>query len=223
MEISKLKIEIYDFLGILLPGLFALAIAGELCLGWTAVALLAAKLNGTAVTVLLLCSFAVGQLVQEAGDFILKKACGPRFFKRCRDEFWISAAAEQVRAKIKVESSLDITSVDAAFDFCLTSIGTRFAKRDTFLAISDLARSLWFLSLVTLLPIAIETSHQDGLRTKIWFACRGLAVVAGLSYLAWSRMVRFRYLSEMPVFNAYLAQRKELESESSSKENEVND
>lgn len=223
MEISKLKLEIYDLLGILLPGLFALAIAAELCLGWRGAVLLAGGLNGTRVTLLLLSSFGIGQLVQEAGDFILKRICGPRFFKRCRDQFWAAAAAEQVRAKIKAESSLDIASVDAAFDYCLTYIGSRFAKRDTFLAISDLARSLWFLSLVALLPIALETIHQVGLRTKIWLACRGIGVVAAFSYLAWSRMVRFRHLSEMPVFNIYLAQRTELVPALPSKEDEAKD
>lgn len=206
MELSKLKIEIYDLLGIILPGLLALAILSTLYSGWAATVAFGKGISGTGLTVLLLCSFAVGQIVQEAADRLVKSLKGPRFFKSSRDAFWVTTSADRVREKIRAESAFDIETVDAAFDHCLTCIGPQFAKRDTFLAISDLARSLWLLSIISLFPIVIAVLHTEGVKWKFWLAGRALVGWLLFAYLAWTRMVRFRQLSEVPVFSIFLAQ-----------------
>jgi hypothetical protein len=206
MEVSKLKIEIYDLLGIILPGLIALAIFSTIHLGWSGTVALGKGISGSGLTVLLLCSFAAGQIVQEASDRLVKLFKGPRFFKSSRDAFWGTASADRVRTKIRTEAALDVETVDAAFDHCLTCIGPLFAKRDTFLAISDMARSLWLLSIVSLLPIGVEVAHTQGLKWKLWLAGRAALGCSLLAYLAWTRMLRFRQLSEVPVFNIFLAQ-----------------
>jgi hypothetical protein len=206
MELSKLKIEIYDLLGIILPGLLALAICSTIHSGLSGTVVLAKGISGSGLTLLLLCSFAAGQIVQEASDRLVKLFKGPRFFKSSRDAFWSTVSADRVRARIRTEADLDVETVDAAFDHCLTCIGSLFAKRDTFLAISDMARSLWLLSIVSLWPLAVEVKHMQGLKWKLWLAGRALMGCSLLAYLSWTRMVRFRQLSEVPVFNIFLAQ-----------------
>lgn len=205
MEISKLKLEIYDLIGTLVPGFLAMFLVASFFWDWHAIAAVAAKMSATMLTLLILVSFAAGQIMQEAGDWLIKRICGPRFFKRSRDDFWGSASSEAVREKIRTESSASIDSSDAAFDYCLTTIGSRFPRRDVFLAVSDLARSLCVLSLLVLVPVAHAVLQINGLLARMWFGGRVLAVVLVFGLLAWSRMVRFRALSEVTVFHIFLA------------------
>jgi hypothetical protein len=82
----------------------------------------------------------------------------------------------------------------------------RFAKRDMFLATSDLCRSLWLLAFLAFVPATrIAWEHFSP-------TCRYFAVILGfvlfmfsVAWLSWKRMVRFRELSEGTVFRAYLA------------------
>ena len=205
MDFSKLKLEVYDFLGVLLPGLFALALASFIFSGAASVVRLFHDISGPNLTLLLFCGFAAGQLVQEAADRSLKLLKGPRFFKASRDAFWKTAAADEIRQKIKQQSNLDIASVDAAFDYCLTCIGSKFVKRDTFLAISDLARSMWLLSIVCIVPTILSAIHKVSTRARLIGGGEGLIFTILAAYLAWSRMVRFRQLSDVTVFNVFLA------------------
>jgi hypothetical protein len=205
VEISKLKLEIYDLLGTLVPGFLAMLVIASFFSDWHAIAAVADKMSGTTLTLLILLSFAAGQIVQEAGDWLIKRICGPRFFKRSRDDFWASSFSEAVRKKIQSESSVTIDSADAAFDYCLTSIGSKFPRRDIFLAVSDMARSLWLLSLLVLIPIVHAIFHINGVLARVWFGSRAVVVVVLIGYFAWSRMVRFRVLSELPVFHVFLA------------------
>ncbi len=69
-----------------------------------------------------------------------------------------------------------------------------------------MARSLWLLSIVSLLPLAVEVAHTQGLEWRFWLAGRALIGCSLVGYLSWMRMVRFRQLSEVPVFNIFLAQ-----------------
>jgi hypothetical protein len=205
VEISKLKFEVYDLLGTLVPGFLAMVLVASFFWDWHAIAAVAAKMSATTLTLLIFVSFAAGQIVQEAGDWLIKRIRGPRFFKRSRDDFWASASSQAVRDKIRSESSASIDSSDAAFDYCLTTIGSRFPRRDVFLAVSDLARSLCLLSLLALVPVAHAVLQVNGVVGRIWFGGRALAVVLIFGLLAWSRMVRFRALSEVTVFHIFLA------------------
>ena len=84
MEISKLKLELYDLATIILPGFFLIAEFTVLFVGWPRTLTYARDIHGAELTLLLLCSFAIGNLVQETGDRLIKKLVGKRFFKQAR-------------------------------------------------------------------------------------------------------------------------------------------
>ena len=73
MELSKIKLELYDLAAIILPGLFLI---GELLIllkgiSWDFLNL--QSISGAELTLLFLCSFALGNLVQEGGDRLIKQ------------------------------------------------------------------------------------------------------------------------------------------------------
>src|ERR1035441_10126882 len=177
MEFSKLKLEIYDLAAIIIPGLLCLAEGMCTLYGFAVFMVFLRALTASEFTLILICSFALGQLVQEAADRGVKALKGPRFLKQARDSFWKSAAAEPVKAKILSERGTPLDAVDLAYDYCLTCIGDRFAKRDTFVAVSDLSRCLWFLSVVAVVPLAMSVGHLEHLSVKVVLAGRGLFLI----------------------------------------------
>jgi hypothetical protein len=207
VELSKVRLEIYDFLGLLFPGFILICELWITVWGWRFFANSVNGLGGVSFSVLLLLSFGVGHLVQEFGDATLKRFKGPRFFKRARDDFWTTKEADWVRSAIWTETQIAMGSpdVDAAFDYCLTRLEGRLAKRDSFLASSDLARSLLVLCLFGIAPAlrmafgGAYSRFASGWRLLLLL---GALILAGL--LAWKRMLRFRELSEVTVFRAYL-------------------
>lgn len=206
MDFSELKLQLYDLAAIVLPGVFLI---GELAAFWEGVPKLLLQLrslHGTGVTLLLICSFATGNLVQEAGDKLIKRLKGGRFFRRARDRFWDSENKKMVCDKIVQLGGPPVDSVDMAFDFCVTRLQGSFSKRDVFLAISDLSRSLWVLSAVGLLPLSRAVIHTSAWGARLTTGTEGLSLIALSAWLSWGRMVRFRELSEVPVFHAFLAQ-----------------
>ena len=73
MELSKLKLELYDLAAIILPGFFLI---GELLApvkGLPPVFVSLQSVSGAELTLLIHCSFALGNLVQEAGDRLIKQ------------------------------------------------------------------------------------------------------------------------------------------------------
>lgn len=206
MEISKLKLELYDLAAIILPGFFLIAEFVVVFLGFPQMLAYARGIRGAELTLLLLCSFALGNLVQEAGDRLIKRLVNKRFFRQARDQFWASDLKQSVCDKITRLGGPENLSVDAAFDFCLTCLGGEFAKRDIFLAISDLSRSMWVLSIMGTLPLARSVIFAYGWKGRSIVASEGAILIAMCAYLSWSRMVRFRELSESPVFHSFLAQ-----------------
>lgn len=205
MEFSKLKLEIYDLLGTLVPGILFIALGVVTVAGSAAGFIWLGKLTGTQLTLFLFAAFAAGQLVQEAADWLICATRGPRFLKRGRDAFWSSAEAQAVRDKIKRESFADLGSADAAYDYCLTIVRDKFQKRDTFMAISDLARSLWLLGWASVIPLLRFTGYLGWSWGHARALAEGLLAIGVLSYLAWVRMVRFRRLSDVTVFTVFLA------------------
>ena len=99
-----------------------------------------------------------------------------------------------------------VASVDTAFDYCLTKLKGQFPKRDSFVAISDLCRSFTVLSLLGLVPASWSLFRAFELGQE-FLAFTIAAVLASLLlyWLSWRRMVRFRELSDITVFRAYLA------------------
>ena len=212
MELSKLKLELYDLAAIILPGFFLIGELFALVKGLPVVFVSLQSISGAELTLLILCSFAVGNLVQEVGDRLIKQLKGDRFFRQARDCFWASEHKQDVCDKIIKLGGPPIKSVDVAFDYCLTSLGGSFAKRDVFLAISDLSRSLWVLSLLGLLPLTRGVFDASGWEARLTIAMGGLVLIAAAAWLSWVRMLRFRELSESPVFNSFLAQSAKQES-----------
>lgn len=206
MDISKWKLEIYDLLAIILPGLVAIGEGWVLVRGWGAFAAAITHLTGSALTVLVLAAFGAGTLVQELSDFLVKSCKGDRFFRRGRDKFWSSKEADPVKEVIYAQLGTTIGAVDTAFDYCLTKLKGQFPKRDSFIAMSDLCRSLAILSLSGLVPAAACAYRAYGIGQNFLMACIAAVLAAVLLYwLSWRRMVRFRELSESTVFGAYLA------------------
>lgn len=206
MDFSKLKLELYDFIGVMFPGLLAISEGWIVLRGWHAFVLVMNGISGTALTLLIVLAFGIGNIVQELGDVCVKGLKGKRFFQRARDTFWRTEQAQLVRDTIKRQFGQDILNVDAAFDYCLTKLKADFAKRDVFVATSDLSRSFVMLSALALVP-AVRIAFYDirplskSASTLVMF----LLILVSISSLAWRRMVRFRGLSETTVFHAYLA------------------
>jgi hypothetical protein len=213
LDLSKLKLDIYDFLGIILPGLIAVAEGWILLRGWDDFIASFGHISGIGLTLLLVFAFGVGHLVQEFGDVLIKWLKGKRYLRKSRDAFWTTDEAKVVKHAIKVEFGHEIPSVDAAYDFCLTKLKGHFDKRDIFVATSDLCRSLIVLSLLGIAPAGRIAFHDitpplSGLET---FTI-ALVVLLVVVLLAWRRMIRFRELSEVTVFRAYLGVAKERET-----------
>jgi len=183
-----------------------MALALVCVLGWSTAFSLISHLSGTMLTASLLGAFAVGQIIQEASDRLVKLFRGSRYLKSGRDSFWASGEKALVQQKIMRESGSNVESVDTAYDLCLTCIESRFPKRDTFIATSDLARSLWLLSLLGLIPVVQSAVASTAPWVHRCVTCGGHMFLAGIcAYLAWARMVRFRYLSDVTVFRVYMA------------------
>ncbi len=209
MDLSKLKIEIYDFLGLILPGLVAVCELWILVEGWSQAALSLANLGGTAFAILLIVSFGLGHLVQELGDALVKRARGKRFFRRGRDKYWLSEEATPIKALIADEIGHSIESPDEAFDYCLTNIGGQFPKRDIFLATSDLCRSLVVLAILAIAPLVrVIIAHSSNRLEFFLLLTASLSVLLVILCLSWTRMIRFRELSEVTVFRIYSATRR---------------
>ncbi len=205
MELSKFKLEFYDLLGILIPGVLSTCLLAYLLLPPAVFAGRFSQPTTTLLTFGLLAGFAAGQVIQEASDALVRRVRGPRFLKKCRDEFWASPAAAPVRARILAECGVSELSADAAFEYCLSSVSSHFMKRDTFIAVSDMARSLWCLSVLSLSAVVLHYSRISEKGSRVYFLLKALTLLALTAWLCWRRMVRFRFLSESPVFSTFLA------------------
>jgi hypothetical protein len=110
MDLSKLRIEIYDFLGLILPGLIAICEVWIAITGWTPFAKSIGSLSGTWFTLLLLLSFGLGHLIQELADVVIKRLKGSRYFKQSRDAFWASEEAKPVKAAVAKDLGAEIST-----------------------------------------------------------------------------------------------------------------
>jgi hypothetical protein len=164
------------------------------------------QVSGTGLTLLLVFAFAIGHIAQELGDLSIKAVKGKRYFRQARDRFWDSSEGQVVRDAIKKDFGQEISSVDTAFDYCLTKLKDSFSRRGIFVATSDLCRSLVVLSALALIPAIriafydIRPEHRSVLVLFIF-----VVILSSIALLAWKRMVRFRALSETIVFRTYLA------------------
>jgi len=206
VDFSKLKIEVYDFLGIILPGLLAICEGWILLKGWHPFVASINLISGTSLTLLFVLAFGMGHIAQELGDLSIKAVKGRRYFRQARDRFWESSEGQVVRGAIKKDFGQEILSVDTAFDYCLTKLKDSFSRRDIFVATSDLCRSLVVLSALALIP-AIRIAFYDirPVHRSVFALFIFVVILSSIALLAWKRMVRFRALSETTVFRAYLA------------------
>lgn len=115
VNLSNIKLGIYEFLGLVIPGMLLLCEGWIFVRGWPRFTRGVSGLNAVSFTLLLITSFLLGHFVQELADTCLKRLRGERFFKKGRDELWASAEAESVKSAIWTESGLALGDVDAAF------------------------------------------------------------------------------------------------------------
>jgi hypothetical protein len=207
MEISKLKLELYDLAAIILPGIVFMCELGLLIFGSDSVVNVCTNLKGTQLAILLIFGFGFGNLIQEAGHRLITGIRGERFLKSARDKFWVTPDSELVKTKIVSERKSAIQNVDIAFDYCLGRLSGNFVKRDAFLAVSDFARSIWVLSFMAVFPLGRTVLYAYGWEARCRVGLEGLVLLAICGWLSWVRMIRFRALSETPVFGAYLARK----------------
>jgi hypothetical protein len=215
VDLSKLKLDVYDFLGIILPGLIAVAEGWVFLRGWDAFARSMSSISGTSLTLLLVFTFGVGHLVQELSDVSIQWVKGSRYKYRARDAFWKSHESKTIKELISKELGCEVASVDAAYDFCLTRVSEHFQKRDIFIATSDLSRSFVALCFVALIPAAkIALWQTAGLWVRSLEFAGEVALLAVIAPLSWRRMMRFRYLADVTVFRVFPALASVNESES---------
>lgn len=206
LDLSKLKVDVYDFLGIILPGLLAIAEGWILLRGWNSFVDSMTHLSGLELTLLLVFAFGVGHLVQELGDVFVQVIRGKGHLHKSRHKFWRTEEAQIVKQTIELELGHEISSVDGAYDYCLTRLNGRFEKRGIFVATSDLSRSLVALSLLSLVPVCRIAFHDvTSLHRSLAIIAMTIACVSAISSLSWRRMNRYRDFSEATVFRAYLA------------------
>lgn len=223
MDLSKLKLDVYDFLGIILPGLVAVAEGWILLRGWDAFVQAASHISGTSLTLLLVFAFGVGHLVQELSEAAIRWVKGPRYLCRARDNYWLDEESEPLKKAIKKELGHEPSNVDEAYDFCLTKIQGHFDKRDIFVATSDLSRSLVAMGFLALIPAAKIAFWDAGKSLKLSLEIAGveIALLALIVTLAWRRMMRFRVLADVTVFRVYPAVTADRNSESKHTRHEV--
>jgi hypothetical protein len=207
MDLSKFKVEVYDFLAVIIPGLFVLYEVWIALRGWGRFAQGVLSTTASGFTVFLLVAFAVGTLLQESADVLIKTLKGKRYFKASRDGLWESKTGDHVNARITKELGHPVQNVDVAFDYCLTRIQGSFSKRELFVANSDFARGMILVSWVAIAPLVrITNDLHTRWQIHVGLFVSGLILLFLISGLCWTRMKRFRDLSERPVFHAYLAQ-----------------
>jgi hypothetical protein len=206
--LSNFKLGIYEFLGLVVPGVLLLLEGWIVLRGWDQFVHSLGEMHTIQFTVFVAVAFVLGHFVQELADWSLKKIRGPRFLKSGRDEFWAGPEADAIKNSIWTESGITLPNVDGAFDYCLTRLGQAFPKRDTFVATSDFARSFLVLCVFAVAPIARlakDRAHSTTIFLVLFLG--SLALLAVVARLAWLRMVRFRLLSEASVFRVYLGSR----------------
>jgi len=207
MDLSKVKVEVYDFLAVIVPGLFIIYEVWIALRGWARFAQGILGTTASGFTVFVLVAFAVGTLLQESADLLIKTFKGKRYLKASRDSLWESKTGDHVNARITKELGHPVQNVDVAFDYCLTKIQGSFSKRDLFVANSDFARGLILVSWVAIAPLVrITNDLHTRWQIHVCLFFSGLILLFLISCLCWTRMNRFRDLSERPVFHAYLAQ-----------------
>jgi len=207
MDLSKLKVEVYDLLAVIVPGVLVICEYWVSLRGWAKFAQTLPLLTGTAFSVLLMVAFVLGTLLQETADLTIKHFWGKRYLRMERDRVWESQTGNQLRVRIGTQLGHEVEDVDVAFDYCLTKIGGAFSKRDLFLAHADFARSLVFVCSIGIAPLSrviFDLSSHAGIRLPLGFAA--VLALSAATRIFWSRMLRFRALSESPVFHTYLAQ-----------------
>jgi hypothetical protein len=206
VEVSKLKLEIYDFLGVIIPGLLLICEAMILVMGWPSFLDSITHVSGIGLTLLILLSFGVGNLAQELGHVAMGWVKGERYAQTERDRYWCAEESEPIKQLIKNETDHEIKIVDAAYDYCLTRIETRFPKRDLLVAVSDMSRSFTILSVLAIAP-AYRFAFGDAPGTKhsVGVFCIIVIGLLAVGRLSWLRMVRFRGLSDTTVFRVYFA------------------
>src|SRR5277367_6331748 len=112
MDFSKFKVEVYDLLAVIIPGVLVFLELWITLRGWTSFSRGIAQVSAPSFTILLLFAFALGPLIQEATDIVIKRLKGKRYFKGGRDSLWKMETGAHVRDQIEKERGHAVESVD---------------------------------------------------------------------------------------------------------------
>lgn len=206
MDFGTFQVQVYDLLGLALPGFLVVCEVWATVRGWSRFWNDLSAVGPLAIAFVVIASYLAGALVQEIGESSLRWIVHPRFFARARDEFWDSAEANSVKKTIRQESGTAIEGVDAAFDYCIARVGADFPKRDHFVATADLSRSLLVILVLAVAPVSRLIFERNlGIRSSIAAVGLGLACLGLAGFLMWKRMLRFKEFSDVCVFRAYFA------------------
>jgi hypothetical protein len=208
VNLSAPKLGIYDFLGLIVPGMILLSEGWITSRGWVGFIRGTTDVRPLSFTLFLVAAFVVGHFIQELADWAIKKARGERYLLQGRDSVWKSDEGDAIKSAIWTDSGITLGGVDAAFDYCLSRVGASFSKRDVFLGTSDFARASLVLTAAGIGPaVRLALDRTRHLPAFVLFLVIYLLVLSLLACLGWRRMVRFRRMSETAVFRAYLAAR----------------
>jgi hypothetical protein len=208
VNVSNFKLGIYEFLGLVVPGMFLVCEGWIAVRGWPQFVAALSGLHPVSFTLFVAASLVVGHFIQELADWGVKRIRDDRFFKKGRDEVWAGGEVESIKSAIWAESGLTLAGVDSAFDYCLTRIGDAFSKRDVFLATSDFARSFLVLAVCGVGPaLRLASDRAHSITMFLLLLAVYVVVLMVVARLAWRRMIRFRYMSDRGVFGAYLGSR----------------
>lgn len=206
MDFSKFKVEIYDLLAVIIPGVLVFLEFWIALRGWSSFSQGIAQISASSFTVLLLLAFALGPLLQELSDIIIKKLKATATSSTGVITCGRQQTGTQVLSQIEKELGHAVEGVDVAFDYCLTRIQGAFSKRDLFVANSDLARGMIVVDVFALAPLVrIARDLHFSVVYQVGFLLCGVGLLFLVVCIFWVRMTRFRGLSETPVFHAYLA------------------
>jgi len=125
MDLSKLKMEAYDLLAVILPGLILIFQAWITIRGWAPFAISIASMSGSAFLVLILMFLPWAKLFRSQGISRLRRSKA-RFFRQTRDKLGASKTGEHIRERIRTDTGHELENVAVTFDFlpqpCATDI-----------------------------------------------------------------------------------------------------
>jgi hypothetical protein len=199
--VESLKVTLYEWLGIFLPGLCAVESVRVVLLpiknvvpGSPRPDSGASLFDPTSVVAYLVLAYIAGLAVQGLSALVLEKLIG-RFFP--------SPVSEDRQAARAVANALvkgDLPE-DLLVSFCLSRVDTKRSAYDRFLALRDMTRALVLISAATGIEVLAADTRRVAPNHKVWLALGCLLATAGFL----ERFIRYRPLPNQALFGLFLS------------------